>query len=74
LSKEFGLVYTTLAVLYRRSRFLNLGNVLWFLCVLNLSSCQKKLPLKALSPGDNARLGPTRFEEWLSRSTAQEAA
>jgi uncharacterized protein YbjT (DUF2867 family) len=29
---------------------------------------------KSLTPGDKARLGPTRFEEWLSRSTAQKAA
>jgi uncharacterized protein YbjT (DUF2867 family) len=29
---------------------------------------------KSLTPGKNARLGPTRFEEWLSRSTAQKAA
>jgi uncharacterized protein YbjT (DUF2867 family) len=29
---------------------------------------------QSLVPGDNARLGPTRFEEWLSRSTAQKAA
>src|SRR5213593_4313891 len=29
---------------------------------------------QSLTPGDNARLGPTRFEEWLSRSTAQKAA
>jgi uncharacterized protein YbjT (DUF2867 family) len=29
---------------------------------------------QSLIPGDNARLGPTRFEEWLSRSTAQKAA
>jgi len=27
-----------------------------------------------LTPGDNTRLAPTRFEEWLSRSTAQKAA
>ena len=26
---------------------------------------------QSLTPSDNARLGPTRFEEWLSRSTAQ---
>jgi uncharacterized protein YbjT (DUF2867 family) len=25
---------------------------------------------KSLTPGDNARLGPTRFEKWLSRSTS----
>jgi uncharacterized protein YbjT (DUF2867 family) len=25
-------------------------------------------------PGDNPRLGPTRFKDWLSRSTAQKAA
>jgi uncharacterized protein YbjT (DUF2867 family) len=24
---------------------------------------------QSLTPGDNARLGPTRFEEWLSRSS-----
>ena len=29
---------------------------------------------QSLSPGKNARLAPTRFEEWLSRSTAQKAA
>src|SRR5213596_2566397 len=29
---------------------------------------------QSLTPGDNARLGPTRFEEWLSRSTARKAA
>ncbi len=29
---------------------------------------------QSLTPGDNARLGPTRFEEWLSRCTAQKAA
>ncbi|OLB63579.1 MAG: NmrA family transcriptional regulator [Ktedonobacter sp. 13_2_20CM_2_54_8] len=29
---------------------------------------------QSLIPGDNARLAPTRFEEWLSRSTAQKAA
>jgi len=29
---------------------------------------------QSLIPGDNARLGPTRFEEWLSRFTAQKAA
>jgi hypothetical protein len=29
---------------------------------------------QSLTPGDNARLGPTRFEEWLSRSTGQKAA
>jgi uncharacterized protein YbjT (DUF2867 family) len=29
---------------------------------------------QSLTPGDNARLAPTRFEEWLSRSTAQKAA
>ena len=29
---------------------------------------------QSLVPGRNARLGPTRFEEWLSRSTAQKAA
>jgi uncharacterized protein YbjT (DUF2867 family) len=29
---------------------------------------------QSLTPGDNARLGRTRFEEWLSRSTAQKAA
>ena len=29
---------------------------------------------QSLTPGDKARLGPTRFEEWLSRSTAQKAA
>jgi hypothetical protein len=25
---------------------------------------------QSLTPGDNARLGPTHFEEWLSRSTS----
>ncbi len=29
---------------------------------------------RSLTPGDNARLAPTHFEEWLSRSTAQKAA
>jgi uncharacterized protein YbjT (DUF2867 family) len=29
---------------------------------------------QSLTPGNNARLAPTRFEEWLSRSTAQKAA
>jgi uncharacterized protein YbjT (DUF2867 family) len=29
---------------------------------------------QSLTPGDNARLGPTRFDEWLSRSTARKAA
>ena len=29
---------------------------------------------RSLTPGNNARLAPTRFEEWLSRSTAQKAA
>jgi uncharacterized protein YbjT (DUF2867 family) len=29
---------------------------------------------QSLTPGDNARLGPTRFADWLSRSTAQKAA
>jgi uncharacterized protein YbjT (DUF2867 family) len=29
---------------------------------------------QSLTPGDNARLAPTRFEEWLNRSTAQKAA
>jgi uncharacterized protein YbjT (DUF2867 family) len=29
---------------------------------------------QSLTPGDKARLAPTRFEEWLSRSTAQKAA
>jgi uncharacterized protein YbjT (DUF2867 family) len=29
---------------------------------------------QSLTPGDNARLGQTRFQEWLSRSTAQKAA
>jgi len=29
---------------------------------------------QSLTPGDNARLAPTRFEDWLSRSTAQEAS
>jgi uncharacterized protein YbjT (DUF2867 family) len=29
---------------------------------------------QSLTPSANARLGPTRFEEWLSRSTAQKAA
>jgi uncharacterized protein YbjT (DUF2867 family) len=28
----------------------------------------------SLTPGENARLAPTRFEEWLSRSMAQKAA
>ena len=29
---------------------------------------------QSLTPGKNARLAPTRFEEWLSRFTAQKAA
>jgi uncharacterized protein YbjT (DUF2867 family) len=29
---------------------------------------------QSLTPGDSARLGPTRFEEWLSRFTTQKAA
>ena len=29
---------------------------------------------RSLTPGAKARLAPTRFEEWLSRSTAQKAA
>jgi uncharacterized protein YbjT (DUF2867 family) len=29
---------------------------------------------QSLTPGNKARLAPTRFEEWLSRSTAQKAA
>ena len=29
---------------------------------------------QSLTPGDNARIGPTRFEEWLNRFTAQKAA
>jgi uncharacterized protein YbjT (DUF2867 family) len=29
---------------------------------------------QSLTPGKKARLAPTRFEEWLSRSTAQKAA
>ena len=29
---------------------------------------------QSLTPGDNARLAPTYFAEWLSRSTAQKAA
>ena len=29
---------------------------------------------QSLTPGDNARLGPTPFEKWLSRFTAQKAA
>jgi uncharacterized protein YbjT (DUF2867 family) len=29
---------------------------------------------QSLVPGDKARLGPTRFADWLSRSTAQKAA
>jgi uncharacterized protein YbjT (DUF2867 family) len=29
---------------------------------------------QSLNPGDNARLAPTRYSEWLSRSTAQKAA
>jgi uncharacterized protein YbjT (DUF2867 family) len=29
---------------------------------------------QSLIPGDKARLGPTRFGDWLSRSTAQKAA
>jgi hypothetical protein len=26
---------------------------------------------QSLTPGDNPRLGPTRFEDWLSRSIPQ---
>ncbi len=29
---------------------------------------------QSLTPGENARLAPTRYDEWLSRSTAQKAA
>jgi len=29
---------------------------------------------RSLTPGNNARLAPTRFEKWLSRSVAQQAA
>jgi hypothetical protein len=29
---------------------------------------------QSLIPGDKARLAPTRYTDWLSRSTAQEAA
>jgi uncharacterized protein YbjT (DUF2867 family) len=29
---------------------------------------------QSLTPGSNARFGPTHFEDWLSRSTAQKAA
>jgi len=29
---------------------------------------------QSLTPGENARLGQTRFEEWLSRFTEQKAA
>ncbi|MGE5213659.1 MAG: NmrA family transcriptional regulator, partial [Nitrospirota bacterium] len=29
---------------------------------------------RSLTPGKNARLAPTHFEEWLNRSTAQKAA
>ncbi len=29
---------------------------------------------QSLTPGDNARIGPTRYAHWLSRSTAQKAA
>jgi uncharacterized protein YbjT (DUF2867 family) len=29
---------------------------------------------QSLTPGDNTRIGPTRFEEWLNRFTAQKAA
>jgi hypothetical protein len=29
---------------------------------------------QSLTPDDNARLGPTRYDEWLSRSTARKAA
>ena len=29
---------------------------------------------QSLIPDDKARLAPTRFEEWLNRSTAQKAA
>ena len=41
------------------------ANVLYFGTQLNAQS---------LIPGKNARLAPTRFEEWLGRSTAQKAA
>jgi len=33
-----------------------------------------ELNAQSLIPGKNARLAPTRFEEWLGRSTAQKAA
>jgi hypothetical protein len=26
---------------------------------------------QSLTPGDNPRIGPTRFDDWLSRSVAQ---
>jgi uncharacterized protein YbjT (DUF2867 family) len=29
---------------------------------------------QSLTPGNNARLAPTRFEQWLSRNMAQKAA
>jgi uncharacterized protein YbjT (DUF2867 family) len=29
---------------------------------------------QSLTPGENARLAPTRYDEWLSRATAQKAA
>jgi uncharacterized protein YbjT (DUF2867 family) len=29
---------------------------------------------RSLTPGNNARLAPTRFEQWLSRSATQKAA
>jgi hypothetical protein len=29
---------------------------------------------RSLTPGSNARLGPTHFKEWLNRSAAQKAA
>ena len=29
---------------------------------------------QSLTPAKNARLAPMRFEQWLSRSTAQKAA
>jgi uncharacterized protein YbjT (DUF2867 family) len=41
------------------------AHVLYFRTQLNAQS---------LIPGKNARLAPTRFEEWLNRSTAQKAA
>jgi uncharacterized protein YbjT (DUF2867 family) len=33
-----------------------------------------QLDERSLTPGDGARIGPTRFEEWLSRSTTEKSS